>query len=151
MNRFSATLAAATAVAFALMMFAPVGARAMEPLIAKLADVDDAVKNTAPEFGCYDQTDKTTCQQAQVARISSGTFTALDFANGIRIRCFSPGFVSYYRVCSGGWDDALWPEISNSGHWIKARFSDSRCDQWGGPFSAEYLACEAALPPKSGG
>jgi hypothetical protein len=121
-------------------------AHAIEPLIAKLAEADDAVKDAAPQFGCYDQTDPKTCQQVRRAFTNGGEFATLDFANGEHVRCFSPGLSLSYRVCGG--NERIWPEINNGTRWIPAPFSDPRCDHWGGPFTAEYLACEASLPPK---
>lgn len=136
-----------TAAALALALSAPIAAHAMEPLIAKLAEVDDAVKSVAPQFACYDQTDPMTCQQMRTAHTSIGTFYTGDFPDGHRNRCFEPGFNLHYSVCTG--KGKTWAEIYNGTHWTTAPLSDPRCDQWGGPFTAEYLACEAALPPKN--
>jgi hypothetical protein len=86
--------------------------------------------------------------------MDNGVFDTFDFANGEHDRCFSPGFNSDYRLCSAGSFAEGWiniePEIYNGSHWVAAPLFDSRCTQWAGPYSAEYLACEVALPPKQG-
>jgi hypothetical protein len=125
----------------------PLSARLTEPLVAKLAEVDDAVKDVAPQYGCYDQTDPKTCQQKRMAFTSGGTFATFDFPEGSRVRCFSPGIGLRYRVCGSG--DMVRPEIFDGSDWIEAPSGDPRCEHWGNPFTAEYLACEAAQPPKS--
>ena len=104
-------------------------------------------EDVAPRFACYDQTDPMTCQQMRTAHTSIGTFYAGDFPDGHRNRCFEPGFNLHYSICTG--KGKTWAEIYNGTHWTTAPLSDPRCDQWGGPFTAEYLACEAALPPKN--
>ena len=137
------------ATMLALALNAPVVAHATEPLLAKLAHANAAVKDAAPQFACYDPTDKATCQEirSEYSIPDGGVFSTIDFPDGLHDQCFSPGWNSNYRVCSGGWGWA-WPETLNNGRFVDAPFFDSRCDHWGGPYSAEYLACEAALPPK---
>jgi hypothetical protein len=132
-----------------LALMAP--ANAMEPLIAKLADVDAAVAHVAPRFGCYDPTDKTSCQQDREAMIADGRLSSADFPNGNRVRCFEP--TPTYGICSS-WIPGSLPDIFaivnvHNGEevtTVKAPMFDERCMQWGGPFSAEYLACVSALP-----
>ena len=44
----------------------------VEPLIAPLAKVDEAVKDAAPEFDCYDPTDKSTCATIREGIVANG-------------------------------------------------------------------------------
>ena len=144
MTRNLRRLALAAAIALAAS-----SAYATEPLIAKLSEANDAVKNVAPQFGCYDQTDRRTCQQIRYVFVDAGTFFTFDFADGEHNQCFSPAGISVsYRVCSGD-SYGVWAEVLNGTRWAKAPLTDVRCDHWGGPFTAEYLACEVALPPKT--
>jgi hypothetical protein len=78
-------------------LFAKVGrasaAEINNQLLARLADVDVAVKGAPPKFGCYDPPDKTTCQQdreAFAATAGSGWFYSADFSDGLRARCYAP-------------------------------------------------------------
>src|SRR5271157_2544318 len=120
--------------AAALLALGAPSAHAVEPLIAKLVEADDAVKGVAPEFVCYDQTRPETCQQLRAAFASGGWFVTADYADGRHSRCFSPGDdpdISY-RVCDNS-AGKIWPAIFNGSHWVEAPSSDPRCHHWGGP------------------
>jgi hypothetical protein len=150
------SLALATALC-APILFVKVGpasaAEINNQLLARLADVDTAVKGAPPKFGCYDPTDKTSCQQdreAFAATAGSGWFYSADFSDGSRARCYAPqSDAPTYRVCQenyGGID----VEIRAGHRWITARLDDRRCQPWSAdPFTVEYMACVAALPPLS--
>jgi hypothetical protein len=118
-------------------------------LLAKLNEVDDAVKSVAPTFGCYDPTNPKTCQQTRHVVIDDGDFSTSDFSSpNLHLRCFSPGPDLPYDICTNG--KSVFGQIFNGTAWVEPPKSDPRCNQWGGPLSNEYLACEAALPPKQG-
>jgi hypothetical protein len=140
-----------SAIALAALMTVA-HAQAMEPMIAELAKVDRLVEGVAPTFACYDQTDPETCQQLRVkARFIGGAFarySTRDFADKAKThhRCFQPDSQKAYQVCSGAGD--IWGEVTMDDRWVHAPLSDARCHRWGGPLTVEYLACEAALPPK---
>jgi signal peptidase I len=118
-----------------------------EPLVAAMANVPPQLKDQPPKFECYDQTDPNTCQQVRTMVFSRGfVYTSLDFANHSHVVCFTPLTTAPYRVCND-YNGSLWAEIYNGSYWVTAAWDDARCSKWGGPFSAEYLACEVALPP----
>jgi hypothetical protein len=54
---------------------------AVSPFYAKLAEVDAAVKDVAPQFGCYDQTDPKSCQKNRSATTDEGTFITHDWGD----------------------------------------------------------------------
>lgn len=118
------------------------------PLAAQLAKADAVVRSVAPKFGCYDQTDRKTCQIWRKAAGPGGLFTTRDFPDGHHTRCFEPGGAGgRYQVCGRG--NAAWGEIYDATRdlWHIAPYSDERCEGYGNRLSAEYLTCEAALPP----
>lgn len=141
-----------TALAAAVLACGMPSAQAAKSLVDKLDGADDALKNVAPQFVCYDQTDPKTCQQLRFAFSirSGGNFWRSDFSDGHHHLCFSPGHNSPYRVCNNNSADPR-GEVFTSKQWILVPTNDPRCSQWGGPLTAEYLACEAALPPKQEG
>jgi hypothetical protein len=100
------------------------------------------------QFGCYDQTDPKSCQQNRSATTDEGTFITHDWGDGTHIRCFRPPGIDDYMACGDGKN--IGGEIYNGSSWVLAPTSDPGCDHWskGGVLTAEFLACEAALPPK---
>jgi hypothetical protein len=151
------------------MKLLALAAALLTPLAAHANDLHDAFAKAlpeinktlpdslAPEFGCYDPTNKDTCQQARTQFAfgpPEGFYSRFDFANGLRVYCVQPvsGIKTMpYRICVG-WDapdtSSFTAEIFTGKDWVEAPSHDERCVQWGGYFTAEYLACEAALPPK---
>jgi hypothetical protein len=117
------------------------------PLVTALAGAYEATKDAAPIFVCRNQTDPTSCQQRRFGLNSNGWFFRFDLADGQRIYCVRPSFWADYRVCAKML--ISWGEIYNGEHWVYAREGDARCSKWGNDLSAEYLACEAALPPSN--
>jgi hypothetical protein len=74
----------------------------------------------------------------------------MDFANGDTFYCAGPlTFDTGYRVCGG--NGKLGGQIYNGRQWVFTPTDDPRCNKWGGPYSAQFLACEAALPPLTQG
>jgi len=102
---------------------------AIEPMIARLAEVDDAVKRVAPQFVCTDPTDKATCRQIRhAAAPKGGWYMSEDFAGGQRMLCFSPQRgLPTYRVCSGGLE--VRGEIETTHSWELSDPADPRCTQ----------------------
>ena len=133
-----------TAAALALALCAPVAAYATEPLVAKLAEVDDMVKNAAPHFVCPDQTDPKTCDQFRLVLTDGGAYAAYDFADGHTVQCYAR-LLAPYRVCRD--TRSAWAEVLDGDHWIVASSTDSRCAERGGPLTVGYLACEAIVLP----
>jgi hypothetical protein len=114
------------------------------PLVKRLDEVDEAVKDEPPTFRCYDQTDNTTCQQMRSAWApGGGQYTTMDYVDKKHVRCFA--LTQKYRVC--GNDDFVKAEIFNGSAFAEAPKDDPRCNAWGDFLTAEYLACEAELPP----
>jgi hypothetical protein len=79
-----------------------------------------------------------------------GLYVSFDWADGSHSACPRP-HAQKYQVCTGWLRD----DIGNiradtlvNGVWMEAPMFDQRCTVWGGPFSAEYLGCLAAIPPK---
>lgn len=68
--------------------------------------------------------------------------------NGTHIRGFRPPGIDDCMACGDGKN--IGGEIYNGSSWVLAPTSDPRCDHWskGGVLTAEFLVCEAALPPK---
>jgi hypothetical protein len=105
-------------------------------------------ENVAPTFGCYDPTDKTTCQTVRSADADGGRYTLLLFPDKSTAACYRPDGVDY-RLCGSGVIDKVWGEIVANDSFILAPVGDSRCSSFGDDLSEDYLACEAALPIKS--
>jgi hypothetical protein len=58
------------------------------PMVDQLSKVDEAVKDIPPWFGCYDMTDKTTCQTVRATVIGNAAFQSMDLADGAHMRCY---------------------------------------------------------------
>ena len=110
--------------------------------------VEKATKDVAPDFVCYDPTNKETCQTFRGVKSDGGYFNVSTFASKITISCGQPDGVNY-RLCTAANTDAVWGEIKANDRFIEAPENDDRCKAFGDNLSQEYLACEAALPIKS--
>jgi hypothetical protein len=110
-----------------------------------IAHVADVTKEVAPSFTCYDPTDKATCQTIRGADVDGGHVSFIKFANETVWACFRPDNAQYAMCGSEG---VLYGQIVVSGRLEDAPKDDPRCKGFGDNLSADYLACEAALPPK---
>jgi hypothetical protein len=119
-------------------------------------EAEEALKDAAPHFACADPTDKNTCQQIREAWAKDGgVYVSDDYSGGKLAVCYMPPGVRDYRICRVGkevsWNLAgpfIQGETLINGVFEYVPWSDDRCDKWGGPFSAAYLACVAAIPRK---
>jgi hypothetical protein len=142
-----AHVATGACIAASLYFFAPhahAAPRPDEPLVAALADAPADLAKQTPTFGCYDPTNKRTCQELRREWGNGGVYNTRDYADGWHVLCYRPDGVDNYQVCVG--DFNLWSEILVNDRWEFAPLDDQRCTVWGGPYSASYLACVAALP-----
>ena len=92
---------------------------AVSPFYAKLAEVDAAVKDVAPQFGCYDQTDPKSCQQNWSATTDEGTFITHDWGDGTHIRCFRPPGIDDYMACGDGKNISGEITTAPAGSWLR--------------------------------
>jgi hypothetical protein len=116
-----------------------------QDLIARVAN---ATKNTASEFNCADPTDKTSCQTRRVVTTDEGLLSYFKFGDATVVACIEPTSTSSnYGVC--GSDGGLFGIIRVNGILTPAPKDDPRCKGFGDNISQDYLACEAALPPKN--
>jgi hypothetical protein len=146
------------AAAAALTLTAAASARDLhDDLVDLLPGIEHRVPDSvAPTAFCPDPNDSKTCQQIREKLDWKGTevyrLTRLDFASGERHYCYQPSVEVAYRVCAYfpiPEDRDITAETFNGEYWVTAPTHDDRCSNWGGYFTVEYLACVAALPPKS--
>ena len=125
---------------------APGGRPVDNPLILKAIRAKEMTKDATPDYGCYDPSDSTSCQVSKGVNGEGGLFVYTVFASGTTMECFSPDHAAY-SVCVN--NNGITRGSANR-HWVPAPVNDDRCKPWGGDLTAEYLVCEAALPPKQG-